>query len=78
MVYIYATDEQINLFAIGYMIKHTLNNNKVFIEKVEKILRATFHQNNMEGIRNHMRKNDTCIISLIMFHESLKKSNKSV
>ena len=36
LVYLCTTYKCINQFAIGYMIKHTLNNNKVFIEKVEK------------------------------------------
>ena len=35
MVYIYATDEKINQFAIGYMIKPSLHINKVFREQVE-------------------------------------------
>ena len=32
MVCIYATDEQINQFAIGYVINPSLHVNKVFIE----------------------------------------------
>ena len=36
MVHCYSTDENINQFAIGYMINPLLHCNKVFIEKVEK------------------------------------------
>ena len=72
-VYIYTTDERINPFAIGYIINLTLHVNKVFIEQVEKFLRATFHQNTMEGIKNIMRKKDTYVIALIFFYESKTK-----
>ena len=50
MVYLYATDEQINQFAISYIINPSLHINKVFREQVEKLLRATFHENTMETI----------------------------
>ena len=59
-----------NQFAIGYMIKPTLNVNKVFREQVENFLRAAFHQNTTEGIRFFMRKKDTYFIVLIMFYET--------
>ena len=42
----------------------------MLIEQVEKCLRSTFHQNNMEGIRSVMRKKDTCVIALIIFYET--------
>ena len=74
MVYLYATDEQINHFQIGYMIHYSLHINSFFIEQVLKFLRATFHENKMENIRDVMRKKDTCIISLIMFYESKTKN----
>ena len=45
MVYFYTTDEKINRFLIGYMIKSSLHIKKVFREQVEKLLRAKFNEN---------------------------------
>ena len=56
LVYLYTTDKCINIFEMCYMNKPTLHFNKVFREKFEKFLRATFHQNTMVGIQNVMRK----------------------
>ena len=52
------------------MINPILHVNKVFREQVEIFLRATFHQNTMEGVKNDIRKNYTCIIELIKFYEA--------
>ena len=70
MVYLYATDEQINHFQIGYMIHYSLHINSFFIEQVLKFLRATFNENKMENIRDVMKKKDTCVIALMMFNEN--------
>ena len=56
------------------MINPTLHISKVFRGQVEKFLRATFHPNTMEIIRNFTRKKDTCIIAIIMFYESKTKN----
>ena len=37
MVYLYATYEQINKFAIGFMINPSLHINKVFREQFKKV-----------------------------------------
>ena len=58
-----------NQFAIGYIINPTLQVNKVFIEKVKKLLRANFHPNTMEYIRDIIINKDTCVIALIMFYD---------
>ena len=52
------------------MVNLALQVNMVFREQVKKILRTKFNQNTMEGIKNVMRKKDTCFISLIMFYSS--------
>ena len=78
LVYLYTTNKRINQFAIGYMINPTLHSNKAFREQVEKWLIVKFHQNTMVGIQNVMRRKDTCVITLMIFYESLKKSNKIV
>ena len=50
----------------------------MFRDQAGKLLTAVFHQNNMEGIRNVMRKNNTWIIVLVMFYETkTKKTIKS-
>ena len=46
------------------------------IEQVKKLLRAIFHENTMETIRYVVKKEDTCVISLIMFYESKVKTPK--
>ena len=43
LVYLYTTDKKINQFEIVYMINPSIHVNKVFREKVEKFLRATFN-----------------------------------
>ena len=56
LVYLYTTDKRIIPFAIGYMVNPTLRVNKLFIEQVEKYLRATFHQNTMGGMKLLLEK----------------------
>ena len=70
MVHIYAIDDSINQFAIGYMINPSLNINKVLREQTEKCLSATFHEKTMEYIRGCLEKNNTCVIALIIFYEN--------
>ena len=70
LVYLYTTDKQINLFAIGYIVNPSLSVNKVFIKQVEKYLRVTFHEIIIENIRYNMRNKDRCVIALKMFYES--------
>ena len=72
LVYLYGTDKHVNQFSIGYMINPKLHDNKVFREQVKKYIRATFHQNITESIRNVMRKKNKCVIALIIFYESKK------
>ena len=62
LFYFYTTEKQINKFVIGYMLNPKLHVNKVFREKVENFLRATFHPNTMENIRDVMRNKHTCVI----------------
>ena len=46
----------------------------MFREQVEKWLGDKFHPNTMENIRDVMRKKDTWVIALIMFHETETKT----
>ena len=46
----------------------------MFREQNEKFLRATFHENKTENIRDVMKKENTCINTLIMFYESKGKT----
>ena len=73
-VYMDTTEEHSNKFVIGCMIKPTIHVNNVFRDQVEKFLRATFHQNTMEGIRNIIRKKDTCVIALVIFYNTRTKN----
>ena len=75
MVHWYFTDESINPFAIGYVIKPSLNCNKVFREQVKKCLSVSFHKNKMETIKDCPRKNNTCVMALIIFYDNNGKKN---
>ena len=59
-----------------FMINPSLHINKVFIEQVEKFLRATFHENTVKNIRDVMKNKDTCVIAIIMFYGSKGKNQK--
>ena len=74
LVYIYTTEKRMNPFEIVYLMNPVPHVNKVFIKQVEQCLRAKFHQNTMESIKSVMRKEDTCIIALIMFY-NIKTKN---
>ena len=58
----------INKFSIDYMIKLSLNFNKVFKEQVERCLSTRFHEKTMETIKYCLRKNNKCVMALIMFY----------
>ena len=60
-VYLYTTDEQMNKFAIGYMINPSLHVNRVFREEVEECLIDTVNENTMKNERYVMKKKDTCV-----------------
>ena len=51
MVHCYYTDETINQYAIGSVIKPSLNCNKVFRVQVEKCLSVSFHSRKMKTVR---------------------------
>ena len=60
-VYLYTTDEQINKFAIGYMINPSLHVNRVFREEVEECLIDTVNENTMKNEIYVMKNKDTCV-----------------
>ena len=78
MVHYYFTDESINQFAIGYMIKPSLNCNKVFTEQVEKWLRVSFHSRTMETIKYFLKNKNTCDMELTMIYENNGENAKKV
>ena len=70
MVHIYSIDNSIDPFSIGYMIDPSLHFNKVLREQVKKYLNATFYEKTMETIRVCLKKNNTCVIALIIFYDN--------
>ena len=60
------------------MTNPTLHVNNVFIDQSGKIIKDKFHQSTMIGIKKVLRKNDTCVIALVIIYETKNKSNKSV
>ena len=70
MVHCYATDENINQFAIGYMINPLLKFKNVFKIQVEKSLSVSSYFRTMKTIKDFMMNNNTCVMALIMFYEN--------
>ena len=78
MVHCYSTDEIINRFAIGYVIKPSLNCNKVFRVQVEKWLSLSFASRKMENIRYFLKNKNTCVMELIMIYDNNGGNAKQV
>ena len=76
--YINIIEKQINQFSLGYMINPTLHVNKVFRYQVEKSLKEKFHQITMKGIKNVMRKKDSCVIALKNILWDFNNKNKFI
>ena len=76
MVYLYATDEQIKQFSIGYMINPSLHINKVFRYIFLKRLKTTFNENTMENIRYVMKNKGTCVIAKKCFMRIKEQNQK--
>ena len=52
------------------MINPSLIFNKLFREKLEKLLSATFHEKKTETIKYCLRNKNTCVMEVIMFYEN--------
>ena len=70
MVRCYTTDETINPFAIGYIINPSLNCNKVFRVKFEKVLSVSFRPRKMETIIDCLKKKNTCVMALTIIYDN--------
>ena len=68
--------EHINEFSIGYMINPTLHVNKYFKKQVEKCMNNTFGSLTQPFILKIMTKNNTSVLALLIFYETIKKSEK--
>ena len=77
-VHCYYTDESIHQFSVGYMINPSLNCNKLFIVQLEKYKSVSFASRTMETIRYCMKKNNTCVMALIMFYENKGVNAKTI
>ena len=75
MVFFYSTYEQINPFAIDFMINSSLHVNKVFRKKLNNSFDLYFMKK-MKTIRYVVKKRDTCVIAIIMFYETNGKKPK--
>ena len=67
---IHKAKKRINEFTIGYMIDPGSTVNKTFREKVEKCMLTTFGKITQPFIKSTLSKNNTCVLSLIMFYET--------
>ena len=60
------------------MVNPALHVNKVFQEKVEKCIDDTFDTITQPFIRNTMKKKNTCVLSLVMFNETINKKKQNI
>ena len=70
MVHCYTTDETINKFAVGYIIKPSLKFNNVFIIQFEKCLIVSFSYRTMKTIKYCLMKKNTFVIKIITSYEN--------
>ena len=59
-------------FQVGYMLNSVLKIKKAFREQVESNMALTFSYKTMTPIRKVLRKENTCVISLLIFYENRK------
>ena len=78
MVHIYTKGENINKFAIGYIINPSLNFNNTFRTRVGKCLGCPFSVSKMKSIKNCMMKKNTSIMALIMIYENNGEIPKTI
>ena len=55
---------------MGYMVNPTLHANKAFRYQVEKLLKYIFHSSTQSGITKLPKKENTCVIALLMFYDN--------
>ena len=70
------TGEIINDFEIGYMINPSFHVNEAFRYQVEKCMNTTFGKFTQPFIKATLSKNNTSMLSLIMFHETRGGNSK--
>ena len=71
-IWIEETKESINEFSIGYMINPTFNINKAFKYQVSKCMKSTFGAITQPHISKILSKQNTIVLALIMFYETIK------
>ena len=64
-------DLQIAKFQVRYVSYTSLNQNRVFRDQNEKYIGLTFDKNTMIPVRITLKKNNTRILSLLMFYSIL-------
>ena len=65
------TKKRIIEFEIGYMINPSLHVNKYFRDQVEKCMNTIVGKLTQSFIKAILSKNNTRVLSLIMFHETI-------
>ena len=76
LIWVEEIKQRIHEFSIGYMINPTLNINKAFKEQVTKFIKTTFGAITQPYIRNVLSKNNTILLSLLMFYETRNNPKK--
>ena len=75
-VHCYSKYENINPFAIGYMINPSLNFSKLFRVQVENFWSVSFTSMTMETIQDCFRNKNTCVMELIIINENNRRNAK--
>ena len=78
MVHFYSTDKTNNQFSIGYMINPSLKCNNLFRVQVEQLLILSFDARKMETIKYCLRKNNTCVVAIIIIYENNVEKNQNI
>ena len=58
-------------FVIGNVVNPTLNMNEVFIDQDEKLVKEGFHSSTMSGIKNVLKKENTCVFAQVIIYENI-------
>ena len=70
------TGKRINQFYIGYIIDPGFHVNKAFRDQVEKCMNIIFGELAQSFIKATLSKNNTIMLSLMMFHETRGENPK--
>ena len=72
-IWLEETNQHINEFSIGYMMNPTLNRDRAFKDQVKVCFKNTFGPDTNYHIAKTLAKNNTRVLALVIFYESVGK-----